>query len=59
MGIIYPQTFTKKVDEALKNKGLDIDFANLTMDDVDDLIANLNDLQVEVDGEEIVKIYCE
>jgi hypothetical protein len=54
-----PKHSQKKVHDALKHKGLDIDFSNLTADDVDELIVNLNDLQVEVDGEEIVKVYCE
>jgi hypothetical protein len=27
--------------------------------DMDELIDNLNDLQVEVDGDEVVKVFCE
>ena len=47
------------MDDALKDHGLNIDFDNLTSKDVDELIVNLNDLQIDVDGDEIVKIFCE
>ena len=36
-----------------------MDFSNLTADDLEELIVNLNDLQVDVDGEEVVKVFCE
>jgi hypothetical protein len=54
-----PQHSQKKVGDALKEKGLDVNFSNLTADDLDELIVNLNDLQVEVDGNEVVRIFCE
>ena len=54
-----PNHSQKKVGDALKEKGLNIDLNTLTPDDLDELIVNLNDLQVEVDGDEIVRIYCE
>ncbi len=54
-----PQHSQAKVGDALKEKGIDIDFSNITPEDLDELILNLNDLQVDVDGDEIVRIYCE
>ena len=54
-----PKHSQKKVGDALKEKGLDLDFSNITPQDLDELIVNLNDLQVEVDGDEVVRIYCE
>jgi hypothetical protein len=54
-----PKSSQNKVDDALKGHGLNIDFDNLTSKDVDELIVNLNDLQIDVDGDEIVKIFCE
>jgi predicted RNA-binding protein associated with RNAse of E/G family len=54
-----PKHSQHKVGHALKEKGLNIDFDNLTPEDLDELIVNLRDLQVDVDGEEIVKVYCE
>jgi len=54
-----PNHSQKKVGDALREKGLDVDLSTLTPEDLDELIINLNDLQVEVDGEDIVKVYCE
>ena len=54
-----PNHSQKKVGDALREKGLDVDLGTLTPDDLDELIVNLNDLQVEVDGDDIVKVFCE
>jgi len=54
-----PNHSQKKVGDALREKGIDVDLSTITPEDLDELIANLNDLQVEVDGEEMVQIYCE
>jgi hypothetical protein len=54
-----PNHSQKKVGDALREKGLDVDLSTLTPDDLDELIVNLNDLKVEVDGDDIVKVYCE
>jgi hypothetical protein len=54
-----PKHSQSKVDEALKEKGLNIDFSNLTEHDLSELIENLNDLQVDVDGDETVRVFCE
>jgi len=54
-----PQHSQRKVGDALREKGIDLDFGNLRPEDLDELIINLNDLQVEVDGDEVVRIYCE
>ena len=54
-----PKHSQKKVGDALKEKGLDMDFTNITPQDLDELIINLNDLQVEVDGDEVVRVFCE
>ena len=54
-----PKHSQKKVGDALKEKGLDMDFTNITPQDLDELIVNLNDLQVEVDGDEVVRVFCE
>ena len=54
-----PKHSQSKVNEALKEKGLNIDFGNMTEEDLNDLVENLNDLQVDVDGDETVRIFCE
>ena len=54
-----PKHSQHKVDDALKEKGINIDFDNLTSEDLDELLVNLNDLQIDVDGDEVVKVFCE
>ena len=54
-----PKHSQEKVGHALREKGMNIDFNNLTPEDLDELILNLNDLQINVDGDDVVKVYCE
>jgi hypothetical protein len=54
-----PEHHQSKVGEALREKGIHADFKNMTAEDLEELIVNLNDLQVDVEGEEIVKVFCE
>ena len=54
-----PKHSQTKVDDALKEKGINMDFANLNPEDLEELIVNLNDLQIDVDGDEVVKVFCE
>lgn len=48
-----------KVNEALKEKGIEMDFTTIKPQELEELVVHLNDLQVEVDGEEKVRVYCE
>jgi hypothetical protein len=54
-----PKDARSQVNEALKEKGIDMDFTHMTKEDMDELIENLNDLTVDVEGEEKVRIFCE
>jgi hypothetical protein len=36
-----------------------MDFTKMSQEDLDELIENLNDLTVDVEGEESVRIFCE
>ncbi len=54
-----PQNVHGKVNEALKEKGMNVDLAKITPQDLEDLVSNLNDMTVEVDGEDKVRIFCE
>jgi len=54
-----PQNVQGKVDEALHEKGIDMDFSNLKPEDLEDLVTNLNDLKVDVEGKEKIRIFCE
>jgi len=54
-----PKETKKKVTEALQEKGIEIDLSSMTSDDLEELIENFNDLTVNVEGKETIKIFCE
>ena len=54
-----PKDAQVKVNEALHEKGIEADFARIKPEDLDDLIAQLNNLTVNVEGKETVKVFCE
>lgn len=54
-----PQAAHGKVNEALREKGMNIDLTKITSQDLEDLVSNLDDMTVEVDGKEKVRIFCE
>lgn len=54
-----PREAHDKVNQAFKDKGMDIDLARITPKDLEDIVANLDDMTVEVDGKDKVRIFCE
>ena len=54
-----PENAKGKVQDAFNEKGIDMDFQKLKPEDLEELILNLNDLQVEVDGQDKVRVFCE
>jgi hypothetical protein len=56
---LIPKNAQSKVEGALREKGIDMDFNKLKPEDLEELILNLNDLQVEVDGQDKVRVFCE
>ncbi len=56
---IIPLKAQEPVREALKAKGLDVDLAKITPEDLEDILANLDDLTVEVEGRDRVRVFCE
>jgi hypothetical protein len=54
-----PQSIQPKVDAALKDQGIDIDLSKMKPEDLEELITNLNDLTVEIEGKEKVRVFCE
>ena len=43
----------------MEEKGIQMDINKLKPEDLEELVLNLNDLQVEVEGNETVKVFCE
>jgi len=54
-----PKDAQGKVTEALHEKGIDFDFNRIKPEDIEELVSQLNDLTVEVEGKEKVRIFCE
>ena len=57
---ILPERSKNKVNQALKEKGLDFDISSLEGEKLERLLSSLSELSVEVDSDETkVRIYCE
>ncbi|MFA5015569.1 MAG: hypothetical protein WC549_08530 [Actinomycetota bacterium] len=54
-----PKDAQAKVNEALHEKGIDTDFSKIKPEDLEDLLAQLNDLTVDVEGKEKIRVFCE
>lgn len=54
-----PKEAQGKVSDALKDQGIDVDLKRMRPEDLEELIENLNDMQVEVDGKDKVRVFCE
>jgi len=40
-------------------KGIEKDFANIKPEDIDEILTQINDFTVDVEGKETVKVFCE
>lgn len=56
---LIPKQAHAKVNEALREKGMEIDFSQLKPEDLEEIVYQLNDLSVEVEGKEKVRVFCE
>ena len=54
-----PQAAQKQVNNALKEKGIGIDLTKIKPEDLEELVSHINDLQVDVEGKEKIRIFCE
>ncbi|MCX6567338.1 MAG: hypothetical protein NTW38_13110 [Candidatus Aminicenantes bacterium] len=54
-----PREAQGKVNEAFREKGLNIDLAKITPQDLEEIVSNLDDMTVEVEGKDKVRIFCE
>ncbi len=54
-----PQHVQGEVHKAMHEKGIDLDFSKIKPEDLDDIVTQLNDLTVDVEGKEKVRVFCE
>jgi DNA-directed RNA polymerase subunit F len=56
---LVPKDVQGKVDDALKEKGLSLDFSQINEENLEEIVESLRDLTVDVEGKEKVRIFCE
>jgi hypothetical protein len=60
LAALIPTVAYEPVNRALKENGVDVDLAKFKAEDLEDLVAHLRELQVDVDdGSERVRVFCE
>lgn len=56
---LIPKNAQSSINRAFQEKGIEMDFSSITPQDIEELVSQLNDLTVEVEGKEKVRVYCE
>ena len=60
LAALIPVVAYEPVNRALKENGIDLDISKIKPENLEDLVAHLQELQVDVDdGTEKVRIFCE
>ena len=59
LAALIPKNAQTQVNDALHQKGIDMDFSQIKPDDLEDIIKQLDDFTVDVEGKESVRIFCE
>lgn len=59
LAAFLPREAQSQVNSALQEKGMDMDLSRLTPEDLEELVTNLDDLTVNVEGKQKVRIYSE
>jgi hypothetical protein len=59
LAAFLPGQAKEQVNSVLREKGMDGDLSKLSPADIEELVANLDDLTVNVEGKQTVRIYSE
>ncbi len=60
LAVLIPTVAYEPVNRALKEKGIEVDISKFKADDLEGLVAHLQELHVDVnDGNEHVRVFCE
>ena len=54
-----PAQAQEKINREMKEKGVPFDLSHFNPKDIEELLVQLNDLTVEVEGKEKVRVFCE
>ena len=56
---LIPPHASDKMNEAMREKGVDFDLRNMKPEDLEELINALSDLEVDVEGKTMVRVFAE
>lgn len=56
---LLPKDVQGKVDDALKESGISLDFSQIKDENMEEIVESLRDLTVDVEGKERVRVFCE
>ena len=59
LAAFIPRDARTQVSAALKDKGIDADWDKISPEDLEQIVAQLDDLTVDIDGKDKVRIFCE
>ncbi len=59
LAAFLPTDAQSQVNDALHEKGFDINLSKITPADLEELVTNLDDLTVDVEGKQKIRIYSE
>jgi hypothetical protein len=59
LAALIPKSAQTQVNEALHEKGIEMDFSQIKPEDLENIVKQLDDLTVDVEGKEYVRIFCE
>jgi len=59
LAALIPKSAQTQVNNALHEKGIEMDFSQIKPEDLENIVKQLDDLTVDVEGKESVRIFCE
>ena len=59
LAALIPKSAQTQVNDALHEKGIEMDFSQIKPEDLENIVRQLDDLTVDVEGKESVRIFCE
>ena len=59
LAALIPKSAQTQVNDALHEKGIEMDFSQIKPEDLENIVSQLDDLTVDVEGKESVRIFCE
>ena len=59
LAALIPKNAQSQVNDALHEKGIEMDFSQIKPEDLENIVGQLDDLSVDVEGKESVRVFCE